>query len=162
MEIHAYIPRYVWRPSVYVFTNFKGNVFKTPIYGLGASIIKSENLKKVLFDTAFYENGIGDNYDLAISLNSQINVVKNVKAFHHREKINRLNNNKAYFYRVGALHYIIKKHKKFNLTNRLFLVWSLLGNAMVFLLKGKIKLLIINFELICRIIFNFPLYKSKN
>ncbi len=145
-----------------IITNFKEDVFKTPIYGLGASIIKAENLKKVLFDTAFYENGIGDNYDLTIGLNHKINVIKSAKAYHYREKTNRINNDKAYFYRVAALHYILKKHQRFSVQNLIFLFWSLAGNSVIFLLNGKIKIFFYNFELIFRIIFNLPLYKSKN
>jgi glycosyltransferase involved in cell wall biosynthesis len=145
-----------------IIINFEGKVFKTPIYGLGASIVKTSNLKKVLFDTAFYENGIGDNYDLAIGLSSEINVLTTTKAYHHREKKNRINANKSYYYRVGALHYILKKHKRFNSIHLIFLVWSLVGNSFLFLVKGKLKLLFYNFELIARIVLNLPLYKSKN
>ena len=145
-----------------IITNFKNNVIKTPIYGLGASIIRAQELKNKLFDTAFYTHGVGDNYDLAINLNCNINVIKKAEAFHHKESINRINSNKAYYYRVSALHYIMKKHKLFNNLRLAYLIWSLIGNSILFLFKGKLKLLFYNFELIGRIIFNTPLYKSKH
>ena len=75
---------------------------------------------------------------------------------------NEINSNKSCFFRINALQYIPKKNKRFGSTNRLFLVWSLIGNFLIFLLKGKIKVLANDFTMICRIIFNFPLYKLKH
>lgn len=141
--------------------NYKGDVFKTSIYGLGASIIRACELKKVSFDTSFYKNGIGDNYDLAIGLNSSIAVIKKAKAYHHRENTNRLDNNLAYYYRVAALHYILLKHKRFNYKNILFLLWSLFGNSILFLKQGEFKRVYYNLLLIFRIIFNKNLYKQQ-
>ncbi len=139
--------------------NFDGDYFTTPIYGLGASIIKSENLKNVLYDTAFYTHGIGDNYDLAIGLNKKINVIKNANAYHHKEISNRINNNRAYYYRIGALHYILLKHERFNYKNLLFLIWSLIGNSILFLKNGALKKIYYNLIIIFRIIFRRTLYR---
>jgi glycosyltransferase involved in cell wall biosynthesis len=144
-----------------IIIDFKKPDFATPIYGLGASIIRAEKLKKVNFDTVFYKNGIGDNYDLIMSLDSDVCVLTNAKAYHHREKTNRVNATKSYYYRIAALHYILCKHSRFTFVNLIYLIWSLVGNSMLFLAQGKIKMLWYNLEIITRIIFNFPLYKSK-
>lgn len=143
-------------------TNFDEPVFRTPVYGLGASIIKTENLKKVLFDTHFYTHGIGDNYDLAIGLNSEINVVQDAKAFHHREETNRIEQSKGYFLRVAALHYILLKHDRFGVKNLFYLIWSLIGKSILSLSKGRIKMTLYNVELIFRILFNQNIYNKKS
>ncbi len=144
-----------------IVIDFKAPEFVTPVYGLGASIIRSEKLKKVKFDTAFYNNGVGDNYDLIMSLDSGVRVVMNAEAYHHREKTNRVDHTKSYYYRIAALHYILLKHPRFTFVNLFYLMWSLLGNSILFLAQGKIKMLWYTIEIITRIIFNFPLYKNE-
>jgi glycosyltransferase involved in cell wall biosynthesis len=144
-----------------IMIDFRGPFFETPIYSLGATIIRTEKLKNVEFDTAFYENGVGENYDLLMSLNQKVGIINTAKAFHHKEKSNRLSAEQSYYYRIAALHYILLKHKRFTFMNLLCLIWSLIGNSILFLGKGKIRMLRYNFEIILRIIFNSPLYKSK-
>lgn len=144
-----------------IIVNFGGTAFQTPIYGLGAAIIRKEALKKIGFDEVFFDHGIGDNYDLAIGLNAEVNVLKDAKAYHHREKTNRMPNEKAYHYRIHALHYILKKHQRFTTINLLYFCWSLIGKSLVFLIKGQLKLVYYTFEAIARILSNQPLYKVK-
>ena len=144
-----------------IMIDFRAPFFETPIYSLGAAIIRTKELKKVEFDTAFYENGVGENYDLLMSLGQKVSIISSAKAFHHKEKSNRLGAEQSYYYRIAALHYILLKHKRFTLINLLYLIWSLVGNSILFLGQGKIKKLRYNFEVILRIICNSPLYKSK-
>ncbi|NMH86664.1 glycosyltransferase family 2 protein [Flavivirga algicola] len=139
--------------------SYTGDYFAAPIYGLGASIIRSKDLKNVLYDTAFYTHGVGDNYDLAIGLDKDINVIKRANAYHHKEIINRVNSDKAYYYRIGALHYILLKHKRFNHINLLFLIWSLIGNSILFLKKRALKKIYYSLIMILRIIFHRNLYQ---
>lgn len=145
-----------------IITNFEGVVFQAPIYGLGASVIRSKELKKVLFDEAFYANGIGDNYDLAISLKAKVNVIHEAKAYHYRESLNRMQNEKSYYYRINALHYILLKHKRFNAMNLAYLAWSLVGKSLQFFFRAKFKSVYYNLEVLFRILFGQPLYKRKN
>ncbi|MES2411839.1 MAG: glycosyltransferase [Bacteroidota bacterium] len=145
-----------------IITNFDGKVFQAPIYGLGASMIRNEALKKIGFDETFYANGIGDNYDLAIIINAPVNVIKEAEAFHHREKTDRLQNEKAYYYRINALHYILLKHKRFTVRNLAYFFWSLLGKSIQFLLRANFKTVYYNLEVMLRILFNQPLYRNKN
>ena len=144
-----------------IMIDYRGTFFRTPIYSLGAAIIRTENLKNVQFDQAFYENGVGENYDLLMSLDQKVGIISTATAFHYKEKSNRLKVEQSYYYRIAALHYILLKHKRFTFINLLYLIWSLIGNSILFLGKGKIKMLGYNFEVIARIIFNAPLYKSK-
>lgn len=44
LKIHPYIPRYVWRPSAYVFTNLKGNV------SIQIPLVKQHRYRIVFFD----------------------------------------------------------------------------------------------------------------
>lgn len=145
-----------------IIVNFGGTVFQTPIYGLGASIIRSEALRKVGFDEAFFAHGIGDNYDLSISLKTAVNVITEAKAYHHRETTNRLQSEKANRYRIHALHYILVKHDRFRKINLVYFAWSLFGKSLVFLSKGKFKSVYYSFEVILRILSSQPLYKVKN
>jgi hypothetical protein len=141
--------------------NFRAPSFETPIYSLGASVIRSDKLKCVPFDTAFYENGIGENYDLLMSLNSEVKIITDAKAYHHRETSNRLSPARSYYYRIAALHYILVKHKKFTFVNQIYLIWSLVGNSILFLGNGNMKMIWYNLQVILRICFHFPLYKPK-
>ena len=141
--------------------DFRAPSFKTPIYSLGASVIRSDKLKCVHFDTAFYENGIGENYDLLMSLNSDVKIITDAKAYHHRETSNRLSPARSYYYRIAALHYILVKSKKFTFINQIYLIWSLAGNSILFLGNGNIKMILYNLQVILRILFHFPLYKPK-
>ena len=145
-----------------IVINYNEPSFKTPIYGLGASIIKSNLLKKCMFDSAFFENGIGDNYDVAMNINEEVYVLNSSIAYHYKEKGNRINGIKTYFYRIMALHYIVKKHKKFTTVTLLFLIWSLIGNSIVFLVNGNIRMLSATTILLFRIIFNKNIYLKKN
>ncbi|PIA79391.1 hypothetical protein BFR04_00630 [Gaetbulibacter sp. 4G1] len=145
-----------------IVINYEAPCFKTPIYSLMASLVRAESIKKVLFDTAFYENGIGDNYDMLIGLNTNVDILKYQKVFHHEENTNRINNIQAYHYRISALHYIILKHKKFNLKNLIYLFWSLIGNSILFLIKGNLKLFVYNLRVIINIIFNQNIYSLEN
>ena len=116
-----------------IMIDYRGSFFETPIYSLGATIIRTEKLKEVQFDTTFYENGIGENYDLLMSLGKKVGIISTAKAFHHKEKSNRLRVEQSYYYRIAALHYILLKHKRFTFINLLCLIWSLLGNSILFL-----------------------------
>lgn len=143
-----------------IVINYQQPCFSSPIYGLGASVINAEKLKKTLFDSAFYENGIGDNYDLAIGLNCEIHIITNSIAYHFKEKSNRINYQKAYFYRAEALHYILLKYKKFTIINLFFFIWSIIGKTILFVVKCKIDLVFYNLKIITRVILNKNIYKK--
>jgi glycosyltransferase involved in cell wall biosynthesis len=141
------------------FIDMRKEEISFPFFSLMATMIRRPNYD--LFDPVFIYNGIGDNYDACLKLGFNITILKNTKAYHHREKSNRIDSAKSCYYRIAALHYILLKHKRFTFVNQIYLIWSLIGNSVLFLGKGKIKMLFSNFEVIFRIIFNSPLYKSK-
>ncbi|TCP28282.1 glycosyl transferase family 2 [Tenacibaculum skagerrakense] len=141
-----------------IVINYELPVFKTPIYSLMCAIVRSETIKKSPYDVAFYENGIGDNYDVLMSMNSEITVLSTIKVKHHKAPINRLKTEQAYYYRVSALHYILLKFERFDTRNLAFFMWSIMGNSMLFLSKGRFKMLGYNIKLLTRILANKSIY----
>lgn len=144
-----------------IVIDYSNPFFHTPIYSLMASLVRAEKIKEVRFETAFYENGIGDNYDFLIGLNSEVTVITSLKVLHHEEKINRVAHEKAYRFRIHALHYIMLKHQRFQKVHLAYFLWSLIGKSLVFLSKRKFNLVYSNLEVILRILCNRPLYKVK-
>lgn len=120
-------------------THFEKPVFKTAFYSLGASIIRTDWLLSSPFDEGLDTNGIGDHYGVALHFPDfpAIHVLTDVPAYHHKIKANRLSEAETYFKRGLALHYFMRESQRFTLTNRLFFIWSLLGNWIAFLVKGN-------------------------
>jgi glycosyltransferase involved in cell wall biosynthesis len=116
--------------------------FRTTIYSLGANLIKRQWLLDSPYAEVLDSNGIGDNYGVALGFpgTGGIFVTDDVKAFHHRAQENRLENAVAYNKRVLALHYFISRSKRFHRWNLIWFYWSVFGNALLFLIKGKGRL----------------------
>jgi len=142
---HFLVRFYVHRKNTFslagwpLVTNFEGPVFKTAFYGLGASIIKTEWLRSSPFDEVLDAHGIGDNYGVALHFPDfpAIHVLTDVHAYHHKIDANRLSEAESFFKRGLALHYFMTGSERFTAVNRLFLVWSLIGNWLVYCVKGN-------------------------
>jgi len=145
-----------------IVISYSKPIFRTPIYSLMASLVRAEKIKPVLFETAFYENGIGDNYDVLVGMSSDVAVITDLKVLHHEDKINRVSNKIAYYYRIAALHFILLKHKRFTFSNVVFLTWSLVGNSILFLSKGDWKRFGLNLKLLAGIISGNNIYAKRN
>ncbi len=131
-----------------VLTNFSGEYFKTPVYGLGASLVKKKWLLKSPYDEVLDPNGIGDNYGVALGFPSEgIHVVKAAHVFHHKIEINRLREPLQYYRRVLALNY-------FNPHNCGWLLWSLFGNFFGFLALRRWGMVIASLRLFSKILTN--------
>ena len=111
-----------------VLTNFSGEYFTTPAYGLGASLIKKEWLLHSPYDEVLDRHGIGDHYGVAVGFPGSIQVVTRAFVYHHQEKMNRLQNALQYYRRVLALDYFTGHQKKLHQIKKGWLIWSLLGN----------------------------------
>jgi glycosyltransferase involved in cell wall biosynthesis len=121
-----------------VVTDFSGEYFKTPIYGLGASLVKKEWLLNSPYDEVLDANGIGDNYGVAVGFPGEgIHVLKNAFVFHHRETINRPMDSNRYLKRILALHYFIKSRPALNHIWTIWFLWSLIGNLIPNILSRK-------------------------
>jgi glycosyltransferase involved in cell wall biosynthesis len=120
-----------------VLTDLSGEHFITPLYGLGASLVKKEWLLASPYDETLDAHGMGDNYGVAIGFPGQrIDVLNTVHIFHHQEGCNRLQKPLQYYRRVMALDHFIdaKKQKQ---VKRPWLLWSLFGNFLFFLFSGQ-------------------------
>lgn len=123
-----------------VITNFINPFFKTNMYGLGASILKKELLLINPFDEVLDNYGIGDNYGICIGLSDKVTVLTETFVYHHKESENRLDSAVVYYRRVLALHYFLRKSRRFNFTNTLWLVWSLIGSIILFVKNREFRL----------------------
>ncbi|HWB28516.1 MAG TPA: glycosyltransferase family 2 protein [Chitinophagaceae bacterium] len=121
-----------------VITNFSRDFFATPVYGLGASLIKKEWLEMSPYDEVLDRHGIGDNYGVAVGFPATgIQVVSDAFVYHHQEPAGRLQKPLQYYRRVWALHYFIKIKKCPAHVKTGWLLWSLFGNVLLFALAGN-------------------------
>lgn len=146
-----------------VITNFSGEYFTVPVYGLGASVIKKEWLVKFPYDETLDSHGIGDNYGLSINLpEHSIHILNNAFVYHHHEIINRLQRPVQYYRRVMALDYFRRTNKNIKFVKKRWLVWSLLGNMLSFIFTLDARMIRPGFISIINVLFNSnPYIKSK-
>jgi GT2 family glycosyltransferase len=117
-----------------VVTDFSGKYFITPVYGLGASLVRKEWLMKSPYDEILDAHGIGDNYGVNMGFPPQgIHVLTDAFVYHHRGPENRLLRPLQYFRRVLALDYFRRGKKKPWYVKKYWLLWSLTGNFLSFL-----------------------------
>ena len=115
-----------------VLTDFSGTHFITPLYSLGASLVKKEWLLASPFEEKLDAHGIGDNYGVAMGFPGQrIDVLNTAYVFHHKETANRLEKPSQYYRRAMAVDYFIDA-KNSKRVKRPWLLWSLLGNLLFF------------------------------
>lgn len=121
-----------------VLTDFDGDYFKTPVYGLGASLVRKEWLLRSPYDEVLDANGIGDNYGVAVGFPYEgIHVLKKAVVYHHRELINRPLNSARYQKRILALDYFVKSKPQLKHINSAWFLWSLFGSLIGSLLSGN-------------------------
>lgn len=116
-----------------VLTDFSGAYFVTPLYSLGASLVKKDWLLASPFEEKLDAYGMGDNYGVAMGFPGQrIDVLNTAHVYHHKEAANRLEKPSQYYRRAMALDYFIDA-KRSARVKRPWLLWSLLGNFLAFL-----------------------------
>ena len=117
-----------------VVTNFSGDHFTTPVYGLGASLVRREWLLQSPYEEILDKHGIGDNYGVNMGFPSiGVHVLNRAHVYHHRGPENRLLRPLQYFRRVLALDYFRRMNKKPAHVKKYWLLWSLAGNFLSFL-----------------------------
>jgi glycosyltransferase involved in cell wall biosynthesis len=137
-----------------VLTNFSGDYFETPVYGLGASLIKKEWLLHSPFDETLDRHGIGDNYGVAAKFPGKIHVVNNAFVYHHQEETNRLHHRIAYYRRILALDYFRRTIPSLRFIKKRWLIWSLVGNFILYILNGNFFMIRPTAKAILKIAFN--------
>jgi glycosyltransferase involved in cell wall biosynthesis len=117
-----------------VLTDLSGDHFDTPVYTLGAALVKKEWLLQSPFDETLDRYGIGDNYGVCLGFPAPgIRVLTRAFVYHHKSPVNRLQRPIQYFRRVLTLDYFISK---LGHASRGWLLWSLTGNFLAFLFAG--------------------------
>jgi glycosyltransferase involved in cell wall biosynthesis len=118
-----------------VITAFSGDYFISPVYGLGASLVKKEWLLLSPYEEVLDRNGIGDNYGVAMGFPIPgIHVLTDAFVYHHQESANRPNQPLLYLRRVLALDYFIRSKRSLQHIKKRWLLWSLTGNFLMALL----------------------------
>ena len=138
-----------------VITNFSGEYFIVPAFGLGASIIKREWLLKNPYDEVLDSHGIGDNYGLSVSFpENAIHILTTAFVYHHQSKANRLQRKLQYYRRILALDYFRKTKPRLSFVKKYLLLWSLFGNALMAIIKLDSQIIKANLKLIFVIALN--------
>ena len=119
-------------------TQVQSPVMRTSIYTLGAALVRRDWLLASPYDERLSAYGIGDNYGVALGFpgDRAIAVLTDLPVLHHKEQRNRLDRVSAYYERVLALHYFMRRSARFSRVNETFLAWSLLINAVEFGIQG--------------------------
>jgi glycosyltransferase involved in cell wall biosynthesis len=121
-----------------VITDFSGENFTVPVFGLGASVIRKSWLEHSPYDETLDKYGIGDNYGVSIGFpGTGIHILNNAFVYHHQERMNRLQYPLQYYRRVLALDYFIRTRKELQHVRWVSFAWSLFGNILVFLSSGN-------------------------
>lgn len=136
-----------------IVTDFSANYFKTPIYSLGAALVKREWLLNSPFDEVLDPHGIGDNYGVAMGFTEKIHVLNNVFVHHHQEIENRLQRPLQYYRRTLALDYFIRTKNVTGVKIR-WLLWSLFGNMINFLFSGNRLMIRAGFKVVWMVLWN--------
>ena len=125
-----------------VITSFTGEYFVSPVYGLGASLIRKDWLLHSPYEEALDRNGIGDNYGVAMGFPVPgIHVLTGAFVFHHQESANRPDQPLLYLRRVLALDYFIHSKKSLRHVKKRWLLWSLTGNFLMALIARNGKMI---------------------
>lgn len=120
-----------------LITDWEKEVIHTKFYSLGANILRRDLLLISPYDEVLDPSGIGDNYGVIKGLQGElVHVLSNVPAYHHRASENRLKTYQSYFRRILALHYFNKRYSP-SRKKSIWLMWSLLGRLLPFVMKGN-------------------------
>ena len=114
-----------------VLTQLSGDYVITPIYTLGASLVRKKWLRDSPYDEVLDRNGIGDNYGVAVGFPAAgIHLLPHAVVYHYRAATNRLQHSVQYLRRVLALDYFIQTKKELRHIKKGWLIWSLTGNCL--------------------------------
>jgi glycosyltransferase involved in cell wall biosynthesis len=122
-----------------VITEMTGPFFRTPIYTLGAALVRRDWLLASPFDESLDSHGIGDNYGVAIGFPAEgIHIVNDAHVFHHHAAANRLAEGVAQERRMLALDYFIRTRKELRDVRTADFLWSLVGAGVLHALSGNL------------------------
>ncbi len=125
---------------------------------LGAALVRRSWLLQSPYDERLDRvdaHAVGDNYGVALGFPGieTIAVLTDLPIGHHRAPENRLDRSTAYYQRVLALHYFMRRSRRFSTTNIVWLAWSLIGNALRYLRGGHSDLVRVSARALATIAF---------
>lgn len=140
-----------------IITNFSNPYFKTPVYGMGASVIKKEWLLQSPYDESLDSHGLGDHYGVALGFPDEgIHVINKLKAYHNTASENRLEAAEQYYRRVLALIHFSRQRHTSGKIRRGWLLWSLTGRTIYFIFSKKNSHAMAGIKLIIKLLINSP------
>ena len=121
-----------------VITEMDGAFFRTPVYSLGAALVRRDWLLASPFDESLDSHGLGDNYGVALGFPAEgIHVLNDAPVFHHRAAANRIADGVAQERRMLALDYFIQTRRELAHARTAHLLWSLIGAAILHAASGN-------------------------
>lgn len=135
-----------------VITDWSGDYFTVPAYGLGAALVKKDWLLQSPYDEKLDSHGMGDHYGVAAGFPSQgIQILNHAYVYHHQSADNRLVYPQQYFHRVMALDYFRRNLPALKHIKKRWLLWSLFGNLIVFLYVRNRRMIMPSLQAIANI-----------
>jgi glycosyltransferase involved in cell wall biosynthesis len=131
---------HISRAGFPVIVDSSGEYFRTPVYSLGAALVRKDWLLASPYDERLDPHGHGDNYAVSLGFPREgIHVVTGVAVRHEKSKANRLADSEAYGRRLLALHYFIKSRPELAAAqvDERFFVWSLVGQCVFHTATGN-------------------------
>lgn len=120
-----------------VITDFRGDYFITPVYGLGAAVVRRSWLLQSPYEEVLDRHGIGDNYGVNLGFPVPgVHVLNKAFVYHHHAPENRLQRPLQYYRRILALHYFTRTRQELRSVKKGWLLWSLAGNLLGFVRRG--------------------------
>jgi glycosyltransferase involved in cell wall biosynthesis len=124
-----------------VLTDFQGPFFRTPVYSLGAALVRKDWLTRSPFDERLDRHGYGDNYGVALGFPAEgIHVVTEAFVHHHKEQAERPRMAIGYTKRILALDLFIASRGAQTGAHRGWLLWSLFGNTLFHAGTGNVEM----------------------
>ena len=121
-----------------VITEMDDAFFRTPIYALGAALVRRDWLLASPFDESLDSHGLGDNYGVAVGFPAEgIHVLNDAPVYHHRAEANRIADGVAQERRMLALDYFIQTRRELGDARTAHLLWSLVGAAILHAASGN-------------------------
>jgi len=146
-----------------IITHFEGDVIAVPSFTLCAALIKKQWLEISGYDEVLDSHGIGDNYGIALSFPAPgIQVIQSTFAYHYKVPENRIQKPVQYYRRALALDYFIRTNSRLRFVKRRYFLFSLFGNAFIYILKGDHQMRVPALKTFWRALFKRNPYVSAS